>query len=214
MEEIKVMEKPDWVSWDDIHKLLLAAHKKNFEKGIVMKYALMPGEEIMEKLGDEGMCWVALCGDKLVGTTSVTFFQGKAWWNKGQKVAHGCFTGILKEFQGIGITEEFNKKYREYIIQKGVYITEGDTAESNHIMRRIVEKNGHKTVSFYAPSSNHYNVRFVKWINGCPFSDEYINRRFRIAKFLTRLQYKPGKVERNRLLTKFGNLIKSILSIS
>ena len=213
MEEIRVMEKPDWVSWDDIHKLLMAAHKKNIEKGIVMKYPQMPGEEIKKKLGDEGMCWVALCGDKLVGTTSVTFFQGKSWWNKNQKVAHGCFTGIIKEYQGIGITEEFNKRYREYIIQKGVYITEGDTAESNRIMRKIVENNGHKIVSFYAPSSNHYNVRFVKWLNGCPFSDKTINRRFRIAKTLTKLQYKPGRVQRNWFIGKFCNLIKRIINI-
>ena len=51
MEEIKIMEKPEWVSWDDIHQLLLAAHKKNIEKGIVMKYAQLPGEEIRKKIG-------------------------------------------------------------------------------------------------------------------------------------------------------------------
>ena len=160
------------------------------------------------------MCWVALCGDKLVGTTSVTFFQGRSWWNKGQKVAHGCFTGILKEYQGIGITEEFNKKYREYIIQKGVYITEGDTAESNRIMRRIVEKNGHKTVSFFASSANHYSVRFVKWLNGCPFSDEYIAKRLKWSERLTRLQYKPGKIERSRVLSFFCRIINKLLSLN
>ena len=119
MEEIKIMEKPEWVSWDDIHELLLAAHKKNIEKGIVMKYAQLPGEEIRKKIGDEGMCWVALCGDKLVGTHSVSFFVGKSWWNKGEKVAHGCFTGILQEYQGIGILEEMYKKFNEYIRNKG-----------------------------------------------------------------------------------------------
>ena len=28
MEEIKIVEKPDWISWDDIHELLLQAHKR------------------------------------------------------------------------------------------------------------------------------------------------------------------------------------------
>ena len=37
MEEIKVMLKPEWVSWDDIHELLLAAHKKNIEKDLFGK---------------------------------------------------------------------------------------------------------------------------------------------------------------------------------
>jgi len=213
MEEIKIIEKPDWISWDDIHEVLYAAHKKNIEKGIVMNYALFSGEKIKKKLGDEGVCWVALCGDKVVGTNSVTFFQGNSWWNKGKKVAHGCFTGILKEYQGIGIMEEFNKKYRELILKKGVDISEGETAEDNRIMRKVLEKTGHKTVSFYAPPSNHYNVRVVKWLNGCPFSDKYIERRFKLAKFLTKLQYKPGKVKRNRLLSYLCAKIKLLLNI-
>lgn len=213
MEKIRIMEKPEWVSWDDIHELLLAAHKKNIEKGIIMNYAQMPGEEIRKKLGEEGKCWVAFCGDKLVGTHSVSFFQGNAWWNKGKKVAHGCFTGILKEYQGIGILEELHKQYQEYVLSKEIDMTEGETAEDNQIMRKILNKKGHKTVSFYAPPSNHYNVRTVNWLNGCPFSDKYIERRFNIAKFLTKLQYKPGKIERNHLLSLICGKIKSIMRI-
>ena len=37
--DIKIMQKPDWVSWDDIHELLLEAHKKNIKNGIVLKNA-------------------------------------------------------------------------------------------------------------------------------------------------------------------------------
>ena len=113
--KIQIIEKPEWISWDDIHELLLQAHKRNIEKGIVLKYAQMPGDWIREKLGDEGCCWVALDGDKPVGTTSVTYFQGKSWWNKGKKVAHGCFTGILREYQGTGLMEELNTKKYEHI---------------------------------------------------------------------------------------------------
>ena len=214
MEEIKIVEKPDWISWDDIHELLLQAHKKNYEKGIVLGYTQMPGSKIKEKLGDEGCCWVALDGDKPVGTTSVTYFQGKSWWNKDKKVAHGCFTGILREYQGIGLMEELNAKKYEHVRKHGADMNEGDTAEDNITALKVFRKEGYKVVSYYAPPTNHYSVRIVKWLNGCPFTDEYINRRFRIAKFLTKMQYKPGKVERNRLLTKFGNLIKRLLSIS
>ena len=213
MEEIKIVEKPDWVSWDDIHELLLQAHKKNYEKGIILGYTQMPGYKIKEKLGDEGQCWVAMDGDKIVGTTSVTYFKGTSWWNKGKKVAHGCFTGILREYQGIGIMEELNAKKYEHEREHGADMSEGDTAENNITVLKVFGKEGYKIVSYFASSSNHYSVRIVKWLNGCPFTDEYINRRFRIAKFLTRMQYKPGKVERNRLLTRFGNLVKRMLSI-
>lgn len=214
MDNISIMPKPDWISWDAIHELLLEAHKKNIEKGIVMRYAQLPGSEIKKKLGDEGCCWVALDGEKLVGTTSVTFFQGKSWWNKGKKVAHGCFTGILKEYQGIGILDEFNVLYREYMLRNGADITEGDTAEDNRIMRKVLERSGHKTVSYYvAPKGDHFSVRVVKWLKGCPFSDKYISRRFALAKFLTHLQYTPQVKERSRLLTHIVVRIKRLLAI-
>ena len=213
MKEITIMEKPEWISWDDIHELLLAAHKKNIEKGIIMGYAQMSGEEIRKKLGKEGVCWVALCGDKLVGTNSVTFFRGKGWWNYGKTVAHGCFTGILQEYQGIGILDEFYKRYREYILSKGVDFSEGDTAEDNHIMRKILEKRGAKTVSYYSTRSNHYNVRIVIWLKRCPFSDKYIERRFKISKFLTKLQYKPGRIKRNIFISFACARIKQLMKI-
>ncbi len=213
MDEIRIIEKPDWISWDDIHDLLLAAHKRNIEKGIIMSFPQMPGEKIKKTIGDEGMCWVALCGDKLIGTHSVAFFKGRGWWSKGKKVAHGCFTGILKEYQGIGILEELHEKYHDFILKKGVEMTEGETAEDNHIMRKILEKKGYKTVSFFASPSNHYNVRIVKWLNECPFSDKYIERRFKIARFLTKLQYKPGQVERSAFISYFCIRIKKRMGI-
>ncbi len=214
MEEIKIVEKPEWVSWDDIHELLLQAHKKNYDKGIILGYTQMPGSKIKEKLGDEGQCWVAMDGDKIVGTTSVTYFQGTSWWNKGKKVAHGCFTGILREYQGIGIMEELNAKKYEHEKAHGADMNEGDTAENNITVLKVFGKEGYKVVSYYAPPTNHYSVRIVKWLNGCPFSDKYINRRFRIAKILTKLQFKPGRVQRNWLLAKICGLIKRLLIIS
>lgn len=203
MEEIKIIQKPDSVSWDDIHNLLLEAHKKNIEKGIVLQYAQMSGDEIQKKLGDEGRCWVAMDGDKIVGTTSVTFFTGKGWWNKGKKVAHGCFTGILSQYQGIGILEEMNAKKYEYSIASGAEMNQGDTSEDNKIVRKILAKDGYKTVAYFASESNHYSVRIVKWFGECPFTDKYINHRCKISEKLTKWQYKPRKIERSRLISFF-----------
>lgn len=213
MEDIKIIQKPDSVSWDDIHNLLMEAHQKNFKNGIVLRYAKMPGSEIEKTLGKEGRCWVAMDGDKLVGTTSVTFFKGKNWWNKGKKVAHGCFTGILKSYQGIGILEElFAKKY-EYELECGTDMNEGDTAEGNKIVRKKFAKDGYKTVAFFASKSNHYSVRIVKWIGECPFTDKYINRRCKISEKLTKWQYKPGKVERSKIVSLMCRAANKIVKI-
>lgn len=199
MEEIKILPKPENISFDDIHELLVEAHKKNYEKGIVLRFSQMSGEEIKQYLGKESECWVAMCGDKLVGTTSVKFFQGKSWWNKGKKVAHGCFTGILKQYQGIGILEDMNALKYAYIKEHGADMNQGDTSEDNRTMLKVLAKDGYKIVSFFAPVGvDHYSVKIVKWLNGCPFSDKYISRRYRWSEKLTKFQFEKGQKERSR----------------
>lgn len=214
MEEIKVMVKPDWVSWDDIHELLLAAHKKNIEKGVVMNTTTMTGEGIKNYLGESGRCFVALCGDKLIGTTSVKIAVGKNWFDKGKTVAKGTMSAILKQYQGLGILEEMNELRDQYVAENGVQMLEGDTAEDNVIMRKIIARKGFKEVRFFpAKNQNHFSVYFVRWLEECPFSDKYIQRKFNISKVLTKIQYGPGKVERSRFLSRVCQYLKKLVNV-
>ena len=214
MEEIKVMPKPDWVSWDDIHELLMAAHKRNIEKGMTMNTTTMSGEDLKKHLGEEGRCFVAFCGDKLVGTTSVSISVGKKWFDKNKIVSKGAMSAILPKFQGMGILEEMNELRDAYIVEKGVQVMEGDTPEENMVVRKFVARNGFKEVRYFpASQQNHFSVYFVKWLEGCPFSDKYIKRYFTISKILTKIQYKPGKVERSRILSSICKMIRSKLNI-
>ena len=214
MEEIKVMPKPEWVSWGAIHELLLAAHKKNIEKGITMNTTTMSGEDLKKHLGEKGRCFVAFCGDQLVGTTSVSISIGKKWYDKGKIVSKGALSAILPKYQGMGILEEMNELRDAYIVEEGVQVMEGDTPEENMIVRKFVARNGFKEVRYFPAShQNHFSVYFVKWLEGCPFSDKYIQRRYNISKKLTKIQYKPGKVERSRILSILCNMIRRVLSI-
>lgn len=202
MEEIKVMEKPDWVSWDDIHELLHVAHKKNIEKGMIMNTTTMSGVEIPKYLGEEGRCFVAFCGNQIIGTTSVRISIGKKWYDKDKIVAKGAMSAILPKYQGLGILEEMNVLRDAYITEKGVQILEGDTPEENIVVRKFVKRNGFKEVRFFPAShQNHFSVYFVKWLEGCPFSNKYIQRRFNISKMMTKIQYKQGKIERSKFLS-------------
>ena len=215
MEEIKVMEKPDWVSWDDIHELLLVAHKKNIEKGVVMNTTTMSGKELKDHIGNHGRCFVAVCGDKLVGTTSVKIDIGKRWYDKDKKIAKGMMSAILKQYQGLGLLEEMNELRDTFVEENGVQMLEADTAEENVMMRKILAKKGFKEVRFFpAAHQNHFSVYFAKWLDDCPFSDEYIAKRCRWSEKLTRLQYKPGKIERSRVLSFFCRIINKLLSLN
>ncbi|MBO4827662.1 MAG: hypothetical protein J5506_10620 [Prevotella sp.] len=204
MDEIKVMQKPDWVSWDDIHELILTAHKKNIEKGVVMNTTTMSGEELKNYIGENGRCFVAFCGDTLVGTTSVRIATGKRWYDKDKTVAKGMMSAIIKKYQGLGILEEMNELRDVFVAENNVQMLEGDTAENNTALREIVAKKGFKEVRFFpAYYQKHYSVEFVKWLGECPFTDRHIRTRFILSRVLTKMRFKPGRIERSRYITKF-----------
>lgn len=214
MEEFKVMAKPDWVTWDDIHNLLHAAHKKNIEKGMTMRVPQMSAEKLKEKIGEDGRCFVALANDKLVGTTSVRFYQGRSWYDRGQLVAHYMLSAILPKYQGIGIDEDLGEARRLYVNERGAKLIHADTAENNSIIRKKAKRDGCVDVAYQAYKSDHYSIIFVKWLEECPFSKKYINRKFKMSKALTKIQYKKGRIERSRLLSFFCRVMRKIFDIA
>lgn len=197
MEEIKVMAKPEWVSWDAIHELLLAAHKKNIKKGIVKDNTIPEGTDLEKKLGDKGKCFVAFCGDKLIGTATITFLTGKKWFNKDKLVAYSRWSGILPKYQGLGIQDDINVLRDKYIIECGSDIIEASTAENNKTVRLKTARDGYINVAYStSASSGHYSVVTVKWLNGCPYSKLYCKLRFLMSKYYIKMRYKPGGKKR------------------
>ena len=51
---IQIIEKPDWVSWDEIREVLWESHAENREQGIVNTYPLLPGDELRRFVGEKG----------------------------------------------------------------------------------------------------------------------------------------------------------------
>ena len=94
--EIQVTEKPDWVSWDEIHEVLWKAHEQNRKKGVIMSYPSLSGEEIRNKIGDHGKMFVAIEGEKVIGTLALINKVGKQWYNSGQ-YGYMCFGAVLPE---------------------------------------------------------------------------------------------------------------------
>ena len=75
MDELKVMPKPDWVTWEDIHELLVKANKVNERKGFSMADLNLPPEKLEQQVANGGLCVVALFGEKLVGVTACNFVE-------------------------------------------------------------------------------------------------------------------------------------------
>lgn len=175
---IIITEKPDWVSWDDIHDVLWKAHASNRERGINMRKPSLPGKEIKKEIGNDGVMLVALDGNKVVGTAALLFKQKPAWYNK-DIYGYMCFAAILPEYRGSGIYQQLSEK-REEIAKKyslsGLYI---DTHHKNTHLIKIALQNGYHKVDVKA-CKDHWNVVLFKWLDGCPYSE--LRCRYEFAK--------------------------------
>lgn len=195
-ENITICEKPDSITFDEIHELLWKANTKNREDGFVLTTSKIGGQDLQNRIGPDGLCFVALDGDKLVGTMSVRFLEKNTWYAKG-KTPDFMLAGVLPEYQGKGIYSGLSKMAVKKIIELGYTSVEGDTAEDN---KEAIEKYKHlgcKLVSYRAnPGGDHYSVIMMGWLGKCPYPSAYISLRFHLKKLLVRMIYTPDKKKR------------------
>lgn len=196
MEEIKIMPKPAHISWDTIHDILYKAHESNRQKGVDMKTAYLSGEELKKRVGREGQCFVAILGNKIVGTASVRFYDRNCWYHRG-KIADFMLVGILPEYKGKGIYSMLSRYRDTYIRNLGCNVVELDTAEGNTNMISISKKYGFQIVGIKAsPYTEHYSVIMVKWLEKCPYTKCYVKTMSTLQMLKYRLIYKRGHIRR------------------
>ena len=193
--EIKVSEKPSNVSWDAISEVLHKAHIHNEEDGFVQYTVKITGEEIEKKVSS-GQCFVAMDGDKVVGTLSVARKNKNTWFAHG-KVLYYMLLGILPEYQGKGIYRKLIAAREEYAKANRLEVTYMYTAEQNKKMQQLAQKEGFRLVSYAVfPKTDYYSVALVKWQGECPFPEWFCNLRFLMSKYYTKLRFRPGAIKR------------------
>ena len=186
MSEIQFMEKPDWLSWQEVCDCIKAANIVNDKKGFHMLFSDITPEEIEEKLKN-GKCFVALCENKVVGTTSFFIRELKQWYRHGKVVYH-CYDGVLPDYRGTDVYIELRKLKYKYVEETGIKVYQFHTAEQNKTVIKINQKRGSKMVVFKptAKGANYYSVTLVKWVDGCPFPDWFVKLMFNLSKFVTK----------------------------
>lgn len=193
MSEIKYMEKPDWVSWDSIRECLNTAHQTNKKKGFEMVDATISTEGVIEKLKD-CHCFIALCGDKVVGTSCLKFMKRRRWYVN-DTIVYYLGDAILPEYQGTDVYFGLVKIKNDFLKDSGVRIHQFNTNEHNKTVIRINQKYGGFKLVQFTPSQkgvNYYSVTMVKWDDGCPFPDWFIKFMFNLSKIVTKTLWKPG----------------------
>lgn len=191
MEEIRIVQKPDWISWDEIQKCIYESQQTNTKKGFDMLFGHSTGQQLQDKIG-EGYCYVALNEDnKVVGTISLKVETLNFWWHKG-KAGLQCYEGILPQYRGsevyFDLHDTLEKKEKELDL-KVIWAT---TAEQNAVVIKLQKKLGWKIVQYSSMPKKgpYFSVFMVKWVDECPYSDRYINLMYSISKKIVRLKYK------------------------
>ena len=165
-----IVEKPDWISWDEIHDFLWKAHEKNRQRGIIMKYPALPGEEVRKRVDGNGVMLVAIKGTELVGTAALVFKEKELWCGVG-KYAYCCFAAVSPELHGCGVYKRLCVERENVAIKNGVNRMMFDTNENNHHEIVIALKNGYHKIR-QTDWGDHVNIVLVKWLCGCPYSKQ------------------------------------------
>ena len=196
MTNLQIVEKPDWVSWDEIHEVLWKAHAENREKGMNMAFPALPGEKIREILEKaRGKMFVALDeNNKVIGTAAIKVKSVNLWCGSGD-YAYFCFAAILPEHRGNGIYKSLYIYRERESLKMGLDRILFDTHEHNRRIIDVNSRHGFKPVDI-SVWKDHYNVVMVKWLNGCPYSDWFCKLQFLAHKCYRKLRFKPGKVKR------------------
>lgn len=186
-ESIQIIEKPDWISWDTIHEVLIQAHAENRSRGINMRKPSLPGEEIKKEIGDEGVFLVALDGNKVIGTAALLKNENSAWYNKGP-YGYLCFGALLPEYRGKGIYKQLCQKREEAARNMGLDKLYFDTHHNNHHVIEINQSQGFKYVDVKG-LKDHWNVVLFKWLDNCPYSDFRCAFEFSIRKLRMQIKF-------------------------
>ena len=196
MPEIRVIEKPDTLSYELIRDVIHQAHKAHIEKGIIMKITTFSAEELEERIvRNNGKCFIATENERVVGTVSYIIKHLNHWYKSGD-AAELTMIGILPNYQGKRIFSMLYKKLEEEIRKKGYTTICCDTPVNNIHAQQLYTKAGFTYVDYFASPSNHYSVEMLKWLNGCPFSKAYCVFRYNLKKLYSIIRFKPGRIKR------------------
>lgn len=188
-ESIRIIEKPDEMSFDVIRELITEAHSVHYGKGYKMNTSQLSSSEILDRIGHKGKCWVALDGDKVVGTLSLRLVYRDKWYAKGE-IPDYILASVIPEYTGKHIITRLSEKAFEYAISSGYSVMELDTAEMNYHAIDVYKHLGFHLVSYRAPiNGDHNNVVMAKWLGNKKYPEWYCRIRFYLSKYrqLTKL---------------------------
>lgn len=175
--EIRFLKKPSSVSFDKIHEILWAAHESTRANGMQFSTAEMSGKELEDYIKTHNAtCYVAMDGDKVIGTNSCYLDYVNKGAIKGRFVKE-VLVGILPEYKGQGIYSrlfELAVTYAKENKADGMVTT---TFAKNKKMQQIKKKQGFVYTRHFI-KDGHFSVGGYLCFKDLPHSKIYYNLCF------------------------------------
>ena len=187
---IIITEKPDSISFEVIHNVLWKANEGNRKAGFILRTSQLSPEQLQNRIGEKGKCFVALDGDKVVGTISVRIINRNKWYYKGEMPDY-MLAAVLPEYQGRHINSMLAKKVFEFAKKSGYKAIELDTAEGNVNAINVYKHQGFELVDYLSKTGlDHYSVVMVKWLEKCPYTEIKRKAVYSLRRAYIRTKYK------------------------
>lgn len=153
MESVKIIRKPETVSYEDIHNVIASAHS-TLRDNVTLNTTNMSGEELKRIIGDSGICLTAYVEDRLAGTASICWETIKRW-GYNEKFGVIRFVAVEPWAQGKGVGTALirealsicTKQHKKSLVSL-VY--------DNTTAKKLYEKIGYVTIMQYG--SGHYCI--------------------------------------------------------
>jgi GNAT superfamily N-acetyltransferase len=208
-QKLKIIPKPDYITWIEITDLLHAAFSERKEKGLDYLATNQSVETTISRVGD-GICLVALLDDNLVGTATLQIRDvqknNKKWFYE-NKYGYLKQLAVHPDYKRKGIGQLLYDERIRLCYEFNVDAVFFDTSTKAKSMHKWHKRMGAQKVEFIShPMTNYYSIRFRTRINGKKFNRIYASIRYNISMLKCILTK-----DKNGNLRALGKLLKAIL---
>lgn len=175
---IRIMQKTDCISYQDIQNCLNRAHSVNKKKDLLYATQNQTVEKLKEKLKDS-VTYVALSPDgAVVATASIQFRKINYWYHCGD-IGLLKLVGVLPEYSGRKLALLLLHMIIIETKLHNVDVLVSDSAEENIAIRNLYMNNGFKIVDCCKYTTNNFiSVVYAYWFHGCPYTDEILEKHY------------------------------------
>lgn len=184
---IKIMPKPDNISWFEITELLHEAYAEHVVKGVKYSACFQTEERTRERVGD-GLCLVALLGGRLVGTVTLHTFT---------EIIHLCQFAVHPNYRSYGIGRELQKYIFELACKHEKLALVCDTSEKvEKVVGWYLQTGWQKVGLISHATTNFYSICLRKPVCGRKYSQIESWLRFALSSVFCRIGFKENGVKR------------------